>query len=65
MPDIDCEYTREIVCPYCGYEHQDSWEADDQDTRLCGSCEREFKFTRDVDVTYISEKIEEAADGNA
>ena len=24
--EIDCEYTDEIVCPYCGYKHRNSYE---------------------------------------
>ena len=29
--DIDHEYTREIVCPWCGYEFSDSWEIQGND----------------------------------
>jgi hypothetical protein len=24
--EIDTEYKDDIICPYCGYKHQDSWE---------------------------------------
>ena len=60
---IDHEYTREIVCPYCGFEHSDSWDyhLDETPTDIdCQNddCGREFRAYADFDVTYISEKIE-------
>lgn len=61
---IDCEYTREIVCPYCGYKYSDSWEVDfgegaEGDTEIdCISCDESFSVSRMVEVTYSSRKIE-------
>ena len=26
MSEIKHKYTKEIVCPYCGYEFSDSWD---------------------------------------
>ena len=37
---IDTEFTREVICPYCGYEHQDSWELDDDFEFQCHRCEK-------------------------
>lgn len=47
----------EIVCPWCGYEHTDSWEtrADNGDFE-CHGCGKTFAFTRDVSVTYSTSR---------
>lgn len=58
--DIDHEYTKEIVCPYCGLEFQDSWEysKNDEDLGLieCDECGKSFYAHRDIDITYVTEK---------
>jgi transcription elongation factor Elf1 len=57
--EIDHEYTDDIVCPYCGYEFTDSWEFEgNEDLGLidCQSCEKPFIATRNVEVTYTTEK---------
>lgn len=55
---IDHEYTREIVCPYCGQKERDSWEFhDNYGTTECGSCGNHFSYSRDVDVTYNTSKL--------
>jgi hypothetical protein len=49
-----------ITCPYCGYEWHDSWEASDvDDDHECGRCMKHFAYTRIVDVSYTSRKIEQ------
>jgi hypothetical protein len=45
--EIDHEGTHQIVCPYCGYEHTDSWELVDEEypcaqSVQCSSCEKKF-----------------------
>lgn len=61
QPEIDCSYTREIVCPYCGYTEKNSWEAnfgENEETHYdCKACGMEFRVTRDIDVRYISEVL--------
>lgn len=63
--DIDCEYTKNITCPYCGDENIDSWEVGEDiyegslGKQICGNCDKEFIVRRDCDVTYVSEKIED------
>lgn len=52
--DFERSFTREVVCPYCGKEQSDSWELGDDGDMDCGYCEREFSYTRDVEVTYSS-----------
>jgi len=54
--EIDHRYTEEIVCPYCGHTHTDSFEAPDNGKMNCHSCKKEFTFSRDIDITYITEK---------
>jgi len=57
MKHIDCQFTREVVCPYCGYEHGDSWEIDQNDFEMeCEECGMRFKGYREIEVTYSSEK---------
>jgi transcription elongation factor Elf1 len=58
---IEHEYTRNIVCPYCGYEDLDSWEVDSGEEDLgiieCGVCGKEFLASRVIDITYCTEKL--------
>lgn len=62
MTEIDCQFTREIVCPYCGHVHRDSWEfgggGEDGDDE-CGECGKMFSWSRTITVTYSTEKMEE------
>lgn len=59
--EIDHSFTEEIVCPYCGYEHSDSFEMQDSGKMKCSECKKEFTYEREVEVTYSTEKIEEDA----
>ena len=61
ISEIDHDFTDEIVCPYCGYAHGDSWEfksnaQDDLGLYACCNCEKEFYVNRAVSVTYSTEK---------
>jgi len=66
---IDCEYTSEIVCPYCGYEFSDSWDVNssvgdgDLDNQECDECGKTFFCRRDIDVSYVSEKLDTEVTG--
>lgn len=64
--EIDHEYTRNVVCPYCGHEHDDchehfgrefQWEEESEVD--CHSCEKTFKASREFSVTFSTEKIEQ------
>ena len=61
MIEIDHEFTKEIVCPYCGYIHSESYEfgngeeGDGEDE--CGECGKKFRWSRMVSVDYSTEKI--------
>lgn len=65
MSEIDHRYTKEIVCPYCGYEFRDSWElaGDDGDEQQtdCDECGKDFLYYADIDVTYCTRKIKKDA----
>lgn len=58
--EIDCNYTDEIRCPWCGNIEGDSFEysPNDEDLGLieCCECGKEFYGTRNIEVTYSSEK---------
>lgn len=51
-------YESEIVCPHCGYEYSDSWEMTDSGVEECENCCKEFKFEREVEVTYSTYKLD-------
>jgi hypothetical protein len=64
IEEIDCEFTEEIVCPYCGDEWTDSWEYDSStfgerrlDDCLCDECENVFEVSRNVTVTYSTARV--------
>ena len=61
--NYDSKYEKEIVCPYCGYIHTDSWEWNDhgfdKDIEAeCDNCEKEFTFIIECEITYSSYKKE-------
>ncbi len=62
MSDIDHEYTNEIICPWCGYEHDRSYEFfsknDESDAIECRECEKTFCGIRHVHITYSTMKPE-------
>jgi uncharacterized Zn-finger protein len=52
-------HERNIVCPYCGDENTDSWEADDSDDESkCPTCGGIFSYERITDVSYSSTPVE-------
>jgi len=53
--EIDHDYTDEIICPWCGYRHSDSWEIE-PGLRECENCEKSFYAERNVEVTYSTQK---------
>lgn len=49
-----------VVCPYCGYRCQDSWELSaDRDQTSCGRCGKEFYYARYVEYSYNTSVDEE------
>lgn len=52
--------TDDVVCPYCGYVHTDSYEyfvdmEGDEDIE-CSDCGEEFRASRVVTIKYSSKK---------
>ena len=59
-PFWDCFCNNELVCPYCGYEHSDSWEYDsDSGEAECDKCGKEFDYCRNVSVDYTTSRKED------
>ena len=61
MPENDLNTTSrvDVVCPYCGFIHDDSWEFSRQShTGWCRECDREFRLSADQRVTYTTAKLE-------
>ena len=51
--EIDCDYTDNIVCPFCGYVVEDSWEyGEDEDEGVCPECDRKFELEVRVTTKY-------------
>lgn len=52
---MDTEYTKRIICPYCGYEDHDSWEflseGPEYGTWTCSDCGKDFYV--EVHTTYL------------
>jgi DNA-directed RNA polymerase subunit M/transcription elongation factor TFIIS len=62
--EIDCEYTGNPVCPYCGHVDQEWWEnsdaakADDEESWLfdCPACDEEYRAKKYVTIRFDTEK---------
>lgn len=56
--DWKCYGTDEIVCPYCYYQFNDSWDCNDMDgcDMVCPECEEEFTLHIDFSVSYCTSK---------
>lgn len=68
MPEqeIETDYNSQGVCPYCGHEHDTSWEwfrGDDGDGSKtivsCAKCGEDFEVTMNIDITYSTRKLED------
>lgn len=54
MLDHERNFESDVVCPYCGHTHSDSWECDDDDEFVCNNCNRPFKMEVHTEITYTS-----------
>lgn len=60
---MNTENTRNIICPYCGYEDLDSWEmtseTEEEETIKieCTNCEKKFDLIYHIVLTYSSFKL--------
>lgn len=61
MITLKTSYTKEIVCPHCGYEHPDSWDHQIQGCAKieCDDCHKEFLAEIVTEVSYSSRKVDE------
>jgi transcription elongation factor Elf1 len=60
MQDSKHEYTNEIICPYCDYKFNDSWEynQDGEDQTInCKNCNDKFNLSVNISVDYSTTKI--------
>lgn len=57
MSEIDCKYTNEVICPFCGYEHSESWDIS-EGVQECDKCAKKFYMTKDMTVEYSSTIID-------
>lgn len=58
--NIETDYTKNMVCPYCGHKMLDSLEYfEDDDIAECDDCGKEFAYTRYVEAHYYTKKIGE------
>jgi len=64
MSQFELSYTSLPVCPYCGHKDKDpndTFSGEDIEFTAeteCGSCEKEFMVSRNVEITYTTAKIE-------
>jgi transcription elongation factor Elf1 len=58
MEELDTEFTDELTCPHCGYEHSDAWELSENDGEIsCDRCSEEFSFVRNISISYTTKKL--------
>lgn len=58
MERIDTSGTDHLVCPYCGYVDQDSWELSDSDDEYeCPKCGKVFAYEREYILSYTSRRL--------
>ena len=57
MMEIDHKNTDDIICPYCGCEHSDSWEYNNDNELDCEECEKRFNLYVNHTVDYTTSKI--------
>ena len=56
----NCAATLDIVCPHCGYKHQDGWDMPiENDEHECAECFKKFGYSSEPTVYYTSWKDNE------
>jgi transcription elongation factor Elf1 len=63
MEKFDTDYTRDPICPHCGHKQLNAWELFtdmEEDVEMdCGECDKPFICSRQVEVSYSTDKIDE------
>jgi len=52
----DTCFEDDIICPYCGYKFQDSWEFGDNEEADCPECENSFDVEVIREIKYTTTK---------
>lgn len=55
---IKHENTADPICPWCGHQADDDFEAGEYQEIECGECGRPYKQERIVELTYTTERME-------
>jgi hypothetical protein len=66
MPNFDCEYTVDPICPYCGETQSDAWElnldSDGEETETdCDSCGLPISVTVSMSIRYSTKPVDPSA----
>ena len=63
--EFELEFTREAVCPYCGYVESESYdvftdaEFDGCEAVIpCGGCDKEYEVVLNIEYSYTTKKQE-------
>lgn len=57
MEEIDCEYTDNLVCPYCGWEHDDTYDMNEAGEHSCEKCDKNFSYDVYYSKSYTSIQV--------
>ena len=62
---LDLKWNTWPVCPHCGKEDNGAWEwgmnGDGDSMEVdCGYCEKDYRVTMCLDITYSTEKVPDA-----
>src|SRR5690606_6162496 len=63
MDDVKYLLNDNMICPYCDYEDNDSWEVESNSSDEwfqveCGNCSNTYLFERVIDVNYSTKKAD-------
>jgi hypothetical protein len=56
--DVDCTWTDQIVCPWCGHKHEHGPDWGDGGEHNCAKCERLFDLEIDWTPDFSTQRME-------
>ncbi len=60
IKEWDCKYEEDLICPYCGHKHSDSFEfygEDETEMEMeCHDCGKEFIYHTNIEYSLSSYK---------